>query len=99
MVYDVLPRHLALNHIGADDVNDVVPYVEELDEVVKLLLDEVLRLLVQPIRDVLREVEADELASGRDSKEVRRNLVYAPIALGELRYGAILPKPLLLVCD
>ena len=25
---DVLPRNLALNHIGADDVNDVVPDVK-----------------------------------------------------------------------
>jgi hypothetical protein len=99
VVYDVLPSNLTLNHICSDDINNVVPDVKELDEVVELLLDEVLNLLVQPVRNVLGEIEAYELASRGHREEVRRNLVYAPVALRELRDGAVLPKPLRLVCD
>lgn len=55
--------------------------------------------MVDPVRDVLGEVEPYELASGRDSEEVLRDFVDAPVALRELRDGAILPKPLRLVGD
>lgn len=99
VVDDVLPSDLALDDVGADDVHDVVADVEKLDEVVKLLLDEGLNLLVDPVGDVLGEVEPYELASGRDSEEVLRDFVDAPVALRELRDGAILPKPLRLVSD
>ena len=99
VVDDVLPSDFALYDIGADDVHDVVADVEKLDEVVELLLDEVLNLLIQPVGDVLREVEPYELASRRHSEEVRRDFVDAPVALRKLRYGAILPKPLRLVRD
>ena len=99
MVYDVLPSNLTLNHIRSDDINDVVSDVKQLDEVVKLLLDEVLNLLIEPIRNVLGEVKAYELTSGGHSEEVRRNLVYAPVAFRELGNRPILPKPLSLVCD
>lgn len=99
MVYDVLPRDLTLNHICSDDINNIVPYVKQLDEIVEFLLDEILNLLIESIRYVLREVEAYELASGGHRKEVGRNLVYAPVTLGELRNRPILPKPLCLVGD
>jgi hypothetical protein len=62
VVYDVLPSNLTLNHICSDDINNVVPDVEQLDEVVELLLDEVLNLLVQPVGNVLGEIETYELA-------------------------------------
>jgi hypothetical protein len=62
-------------------------------------LDEGLNLLVDPVGDVLGEVEPYELASGRDSEEVLRDFVDAPVALRELRDGSILPKPLRLVGD
>ena len=45
------------------------------------------------------EIETYELASGGHRKEVRRNLVYAPVALRELRNRPVLPKPLCLVSD
>ena len=70
VVDDVLPRYLALDDVGSDDVHDVVADVEQLDEVVKLLLDEGLNLLVDPVGDVFGEVQPDKLASGRDSEEV-----------------------------
>ena len=47
MVYDVLPCNLSLNDVCPDDVNDVVSDVKQLDEIVKLLLNQVLRLFVQ----------------------------------------------------
>ena len=61
MVYDVLPCHLTLNHICPDDVNDVVADIKELDKVVELLLNEVLRLLIQLVGYVFGEVEAYKL--------------------------------------
>ena len=63
VVYDVLPSNLALNHIGTDDVHDVVSDVKQLYEIVKLLLNQVLLLLAQLVSDVLGEVKAYELAS------------------------------------
>ena len=63
MVDDVLPANLALNHIGSDDVHDVVAYVKQLYEIVKLLLNQVLLLLVQFLRNVLRKVQPNEFAS------------------------------------
>ena len=99
MVDYVLPSNLTLYDICTDDIHYVVADVKELDEVVELLLDEVLNLLVEPIGYVLGEIETDELASGGYRKEVRRNLVDAPVALWELRNRPILPKPLSLVGD
>lgn len=64
MVDDVLPCNFALNHVCSDDVNDVVADVKELDEIVKLLLNQVLRLLIQLVGNGLSEVQSDELASG-----------------------------------
>ena len=97
MVYDVLPGNLALNHICSYDVHYVVANVKQLDEVVKLLLNEVLNLLIEPVRYVLSEIESDELSCGGYRKEVRRNLVDAPVAFREFRNRPILPKPLPLV--
>ena len=99
MVYDVFPCHLTLNYICPDDVNDVVTNIKELDKVVELLLNEVLRLLIQLVRYVFGEVEAYKLTGGRYREEVRRNLVYAPVAFRELGNRPILPKPLPLVGD
>ena len=99
MVYDVLPCHLTLNHICPDDVHYVIADIKELDKVVELLLNEVLRLLIQLVRYVFGEVEAYKLTSGGYREEVRRNLVYAPVAFRELRNRPILPKPLPLVGD
>ena len=70
VVDDVLPSDLALDDVGADDVHDVVSDVEQLDEVVELLLYESLNLLIDPVGDVLGELEPYELASRRDSEEV-----------------------------
>lgn len=84
VVDDVLPCNLALNDVGADDVHDVVADVEQLDEVLKFLLDEVLGWLAQLVRNVLCEVQPDELASGGNREEVRRDFVYAPVALWKL---------------
>ncbi len=61
MVDDVLPADFSLNDVGSDDVNDVVSDVKQLDEVLKFLLYEVLGLLVQLLRYVLREVQPYEL--------------------------------------
>ena len=91
MVNDVLPTNLALNHIGSDDVHDVVADVEQLDEVLKLLLDDVLSLLIQLVCNVRVEVQPDELASRGHCKEVRRNLVDAPVAFWKLRNRSVLP--------
>ena len=99
MVYDILPCHLTLNHICPDDVNDVVANIKELDKVVELLLNEVLCLLIQLVRYVFGEVEAYKLTGGGYREEVRRNLVYAPVAFRELGNRPILPKPLPLVGD
>ena len=63
MVDDVLPANLALNYIGSDDVHDVVAYVKQLYEIVKFLLNQVLLLLVQFLRNVLRKVQPNEFAS------------------------------------
>ena len=62
VVDDVLPRNLALYDIGADYVHNVVADVKELDGIVEFLLNEVLNLLIDPIRNVLRKVEPYELA-------------------------------------
>ena len=63
VVDDVLPCNLTLNDVGSDDVNDVVADVKELDEIIKLLLNQVLRLLIQLVGNGLREVEPYEFAS------------------------------------
>ena len=99
MVYDVLPCHLTLNHICPNNVHYVIADIKELDKVVELLLNEVLCLLIQLVRYVFGEVEAYELTGRGYREEVRRNLVYAPVAFRELRNRPILPKPLPLVCD
>ncbi len=61
VVDNVLPSDLALDDVGANDIHDVVADVEQLDEVVELLLYESLNLLIEPIRDVLGEIESYEL--------------------------------------
>ena len=99
VVDDVLPGNLSFNDVCADDVNDVVADVEQLDEVLKFLLNQVLGLLVQLLCDVRDEVQLYELSSGGHREEVRRDFVYAPVAFGEFRNGPVLPKSLVLVCD
>ena len=91
VVYDVLPGNLSLNHIGSDDVHYVVADVEQLDEVLKLLLDYVLSLLIQLVCNVRIEVQPYELTSRGHGEEVRRNLVDAPVALRKLRNRSVLP--------
>jgi hypothetical protein len=91
VVYDVLPGNLSLNHICADDVNDVVPYVEQLDEVLKLLLYQILSLLVQLVCNVRYEVQPYELASRGHCEEVRGDFVDAPVAFWKLRNRSVLP--------
>ena len=63
VVYDVLPADLALNHVGSDDVHNVVADVEQLYEVLKLLLNQVLLLGIQLLSNVRGEVQPDELSS------------------------------------
>jgi hypothetical protein len=63
VVYDVFPAYLALNHVGADDVHDVVADVEQLYEVLKLLLNQVLLLGIQLLINVGGEVQPNEFAS------------------------------------
>ena len=63
MVDDVLPANFTLDDICSDDVNDVVANVKQLDEVVKFLLNQVLDILRQLLRNVLCEIQSNELSS------------------------------------
>ena len=90
VIDDVLPTNLTLNDICSYDVNDVVPYVKQLDELVKLLLNEVLNIRTQLVANVLVKVQPDELTSRGNSQEVRSNFVDAPIAFWEFRNRTIL---------
>ena len=63
MVDDILPTHFTLDDISSDYVNDVVANVKQLDEVVKFLLNHVLDILRQLLRNVLVEIQSNELTS------------------------------------
>ena len=97
VIDDVLPTNLTLNDICSYDVNDVVPYVKQLDELVKLFLNEVLNIRTQLVTNVLVKVQSDKLTSRGNSQEVRSNFVDAPIAFWEFRNSTILIQPLCLV--
>ena len=98
MVDDVLPADFALNDIGSDDIHDVVANVKQFYEILKLLLNQVLLLGVQLLRNVGSEVQPNELASRGNSEKVGCDFVDAPVALREFGDCPILPKPLALVC-
>ena len=63
MVDDILPTNFTFDDISSDDVNDVVANVKQLDEVVKFLLNQVLDILRQLLRNVLVEIQSNELSS------------------------------------